>query len=68
MLETVLAAQFQTQLEETGYLYPFQSSFKPGHGTKTSLHTCGESVTFRVLLDFSVAFDTVGHFPPRATS
>ncbi|KAF7239150.1 Mitogen-activated protein kinase kinase kinase 14 [Varanus komodoensis] len=37
VLEQVVAGQLQAFLDETDYLDPFQSSFKPGYGTKSAL-------------------------------
>ena len=37
VLERVVAGQLQTFLEETDFLDPFQSGFRPGFGTETAL-------------------------------
>ena len=66
----MVAGQQQTLLDETDYLYPFQLGFRPGFGTETALvalydDLCwerdGGSVTLLILLDLSVAFNTVDH-------
>ncbi|KAF7252305.1 hypothetical protein EYD10_02240, partial [Varanus komodoensis] len=70
VLERVVAGQLQTLLDETDYLDPFHSSFRPGYGTESALVTlyddlCGErdkgSASLLVLLDLSAAFDTIDH-------
>ncbi|KAF7246241.1 RNA-directed DNA polymerase from mobile element jockey [Varanus komodoensis] len=64
VLERVVA------VDETDYLDPFQSGFRPGYGTESALVTlyddlCREkdrgSASLLVLLDLSVAFDTIDH-------
>ncbi|KAF7239466.1 putative RNA-directed DNA polymerase from transposon BS [Varanus komodoensis] len=69
VLERVVAGQLQALLDETDYLYPFQSGFKPRYGTESALVTlyddlCREkdrgSVSLLVL-DLSAAFDTIDH-------
>ncbi|KAF7251291.1 Dystrophin, partial [Varanus komodoensis] len=70
VLERVVAGQLQALLDETDYLDPFQSCFRPGYGTESALvalydDLCKErdrgSASLLVLLDFSVAFDTIDH-------
>ena len=39
MLEPVVAEQLQVLLDETDYLDPFQSGFRPGYGMETVLVT-----------------------------
>ncbi|KAF7242518.1 LINE-1 retrotransposable element ORF2 protein [Varanus komodoensis] len=70
VLERVVAGQLQALLDETNYLDPFQTGFRPGYGTESALvalydDLCREkdrgSVSLLVLLDHSVAFDTIDH-------
>ncbi|KAF7246401.1 Matrix metalloproteinase-16 [Varanus komodoensis] len=70
VLERVVAGQLQALLDETDYLDPFQSGFRPGYSTESALvalydDLCREkdrgSASLLVLLDFSVAFDTINH-------
>ncbi|KAF7246247.1 Kappa-type opioid receptor [Varanus komodoensis] len=70
VLEWVVAGQLQALLDETDYLDPFQSGFRPGYGTESALVTLyddlcrerdRESASLLVLLDLSVAFDTIEH-------
>ncbi|KAF7239428.1 Visinin-like protein 1 [Varanus komodoensis] len=70
VLERVVAGQLQALLDETDYLDPFQSGFRPGYGTESALvalydDLCRErdrgSASLLVLLDLSVAFDTIDH-------
>ncbi|KAF7253150.1 hypothetical protein EYD10_01179 [Varanus komodoensis] len=70
VLERVVAGQLQACLNETDYLDPFQSGFRPGYGTESALVTlyddlCRErdrgSASLLVLLGLSVAFDTIDH-------
>ncbi|XP_061453461.1 uncharacterized protein LOC133370741 [Rhineura floridana] len=37
VIERVVASQLQVFLDESDYLDPFQSGFRPGHGTETAL-------------------------------
>ncbi|KAF7245550.1 hypothetical protein EYD10_08337 [Varanus komodoensis] len=69
-LEWVVAGQLQALLDETDYLDPFQSGFRPGYGTESALvalydDLCREkdrgSASLLVLLGLSVAFDTINH-------
>ncbi|KAF7235564.1 Cytosolic carboxypeptidase 4, partial [Varanus komodoensis] len=64
------AQYFQALLDETDYLDPLQSGFRPGYGTESALvalydDLCREkdrgSVSLLVLLDLSAAFDTIDH-------
>lgn len=57
-------------LEETGFLEPLQSGFRPGFWTETALFTLSddlgrdidrESAFPLILLDLLVAFDTTDH-------
>ncbi|KAF7246048.1 Ribosyldihydronicotinamide dehydrogenase [quinone] [Varanus komodoensis] len=70
VLERVVAGQLQALLDETDYLDPFQSGFRPGYSTESALVTlyddlCREkdrgSTSLLVLLDLSAAFDTIDH-------
>ncbi|KAF7251034.1 putative RNA-directed DNA polymerase from transposon BS [Varanus komodoensis] len=70
VLERVVGGQLQALLDETDYLDPFQSSFRPGYSTESALVTlyddlCREkdrgSAFLLVLLDLSVAFGTIDH-------
>ncbi|KAF7246760.1 Reelin [Varanus komodoensis] len=70
VLEQVVAGQLQALLEETDYLDPFQSGFRPGYGTESALVTlyddlCRErargSASLLVFLDLTAAFDTIDH-------
>ncbi|KAF7242353.1 putative RNA-directed DNA polymerase from transposon BS [Varanus komodoensis] len=70
VLERVVAGQLQALLDETDYLDPFQSGFRPRYGTESALVTlyddlCRErdmgSESLLILLDLSVAFDTIDH-------
>ncbi|KAF7238474.1 HORMA domain-containing protein 2 [Varanus komodoensis] len=56
VLEWVVAGQFQALLDETDYLDPFQSGFRPGYGTESALVALYDG-----LLDLSAAFDTIDH-------
>ncbi|KAF7253384.1 hypothetical protein EYD10_00388 [Varanus komodoensis] len=70
VLERVVVGQLQALLDETDYLDPVQSGFRPGYGTESALVTlyddlCREkdrgSASLLVLLDLSAAFDTIDH-------
>ncbi|KAF7247075.1 putative RNA-directed DNA polymerase from transposon BS [Varanus komodoensis] len=70
VLEQVVAGQLQALLEETDYLDPFQSGFRPRYSTESALvalydDLCREkdrgSASLLVLLDRSAAFDTIDH-------
>ncbi|KAF7245513.1 putative RNA-directed DNA polymerase from transposon BS [Varanus komodoensis] len=70
VLERAVAGQLQALLDETDYLDPFQSSFRPGYGPESALvalydDLCREkdrgSASLLVLLDLSAAFDTIDH-------
>uniref|UniRef100_A0A670II27 Reverse transcriptase domain-containing protein n=1 Tax=Podarcis muralis TaxID=64176 RepID=A0A670II27_PODMU len=70
VIERVIVEQLQAGLEDADHLDPFQSGFRPHHGTETALVALdddlrrardkGESC-FLVLLDLSAAFDTINH-------
>ncbi|KAF7240234.1 Non-receptor tyrosine-protein kinase TYK2 [Varanus komodoensis] len=70
VLERVIANKFQAFLVETDYLDPFQLGFRPAFGMETALVTLYDrpsqergsaSVTLLIMLDLSVAFNTVDH-------
>ncbi|KAF7253346.1 hypothetical protein EYD10_01268 [Varanus komodoensis] len=70
VLERVVAGQLQAFLDETDYLDPFQSGFRPGYGAESALvalydDLCRErdrgSASLLVLLDLSAAFHTIDH-------
>uniref|UniRef100_A0A8D2J9Z0 Reverse transcriptase domain-containing protein n=1 Tax=Varanus komodoensis TaxID=61221 RepID=A0A8D2J9Z0_VARKO len=70
VLERVVAEQLQALLDETDYLDPFQSGFRPGYGTESALVALYDdlcrvkdrgSASLLVLLDLSAAFDTIDH-------
>ncbi|KAF7239662.1 putative RNA-directed DNA polymerase from transposon BS [Varanus komodoensis] len=70
VLERVVAGQLQALLDETDYLDPFQSGFRPRYGTESALvalydDLCREkdrgSASLLALLDLSAAFDTIDH-------
>uniref|UniRef100_A0A8D2J6W7 Reverse transcriptase domain-containing protein n=1 Tax=Varanus komodoensis TaxID=61221 RepID=A0A8D2J6W7_VARKO len=70
VLERVVAGQLQVLLDETDYLDPFQSGFRPGYGTESALvalydDLCRErdrgNSSMLVLLDLSAAFNTIDH-------
>ncbi|KAF7251184.1 Brother of CDO [Varanus komodoensis] len=66
MLEWVVAGQLQVLLDETDYLDPFQSCFRPRYCTESALVTlyddlCRGSASLLVLLDLSAAFTTIDH-------
>ncbi|KAF7243701.1 Pleckstrin-likey domain-containing family M member 3 [Varanus komodoensis] len=72
VLEWVVAGQLQALLDETDYLDPFQSGFRPGYGTESALvalynDLCMErnrgSASLLLLLDLSAAFNTIDHGP-----
>ena len=67
VIERAIANQLQTFLEETSALDPFQSGFRPGHGTETALvallddfrrHLDQGGSALLILLDLSAAFNT----------
>ena len=66
----VVADQLQAHLDETEALDPFQSGFRPRHDTEMQLVALHDDllreadrgkVSLLVLLDISVAFDTIDH-------
>ncbi|KAF7246590.1 Craniofacial development protein 2 [Varanus komodoensis] len=63
VLERVVVGQLQVLLDDTNYLDPFQSGFRPGYGTESALVTLYNDLCRKrdVLLDLSVAFDTIDH-------
>ena len=70
VVERVVADQLQAHLDETDALDPFQSGFRPCHGTETALVALYDDllreadrgkISLLVLLDISAAFDTVDH-------
>uniref|UniRef100_A0A8D2LLU3 Reverse transcriptase domain-containing protein n=1 Tax=Varanus komodoensis TaxID=61221 RepID=A0A8D2LLU3_VARKO len=70
VLERVVVGQLQALLDETDYLDPFQSGFRPRYGTESALvalydDLCRErdrgSASLLVLLDLSAAFNTIDH-------
>ncbi|KAF7246131.1 Transmembrane protein 68 [Varanus komodoensis] len=70
VLERVVAGQLQALLDETDYLDPFQSGFRPEYSSESALvalydDLCRErdrgSASLLVLLDLSAAFDTIDH-------
>ncbi|KAF7244371.1 putative RNA-directed DNA polymerase from transposon BS [Varanus komodoensis] len=70
VFEWMVVGQLQALLDETDYLDPFQSGFRPGYGTVSALvalydDLCRErdrgSASLLVLLDLSEAFNTIDH-------
>lgn len=67
VVEKVVALQMQRILDETDYLDPFQSSFRPGYGTEMALVTvlddfCQEQMGIvHPSLLFLTAFDTTNN-------
>ena len=70
VVERVVADQLQALLDETDALDPFQSGFRPCHGTETALVALYDDLlreadrgklSMLVLLDISAAFDTIDH-------
>uniref|UniRef100_A0A803TYG3 Reverse transcriptase domain-containing protein n=1 Tax=Anolis carolinensis TaxID=28377 RepID=A0A803TYG3_ANOCA len=70
VLEHVVASELQGFLDDTDFLDPAESGFRPGHGTETTLVALVDdlrreldrgSMSLLVLLDLSAAFDTVNH-------
>ena len=70
VVERVVADQLQARLDETNALDPFQSGFRPCHGTETALVALLDDLlreadrgktSLLVLLDISAAFGTVDH-------
>ena len=66
VVERVVADQLQACLDETDALDPFQSGFRPRHGTETALVALYDDLlkeadrgkmSLLVLLDISAAFD-----------
>ena len=69
ILETVVAIQLQTHLDEAGLMTAFQSVYRKHHSTESALNIHNNilfnmakgSVTALTLLDLSGAFDTIDH-------
>ena len=70
ILESVVAIQLQTHLDEAGLLTAFQSAYRQHHSTESALlnihndillNMAKGSVTALTLLDLSAAFDTIDH-------
>ncbi|XP_053111557.1 uncharacterized protein LOC128327186 [Hemicordylus capensis] len=72
VIEQVVASQLQPVQDDADYLVPFQNSFWVGYGVKTALvdkmddlqlAIDRESVTLLILLNLSMAFDTIEWYP-----
>ena len=70
LIESCVSDQFVQHTESTGNVEPFQSAYRANHSTKTALLKVkadlldamdGKEVVCLILLDLSVAFDTVSH-------
>uniref|UniRef100_A0A803TE10 Reverse transcriptase domain-containing protein n=1 Tax=Anolis carolinensis TaxID=28377 RepID=A0A803TE10_ANOCA len=70
MIERTVLGQLQQFLDDTAGLDPFQSGFRPGHGTETVLVAITDELrrqsdsggsALLVLLDLTAAFDTVDY-------
>uniref|UniRef100_A0A803U0W5 Reverse transcriptase domain-containing protein n=1 Tax=Anolis carolinensis TaxID=28377 RepID=A0A803U0W5_ANOCA len=70
MIERALLGQLQQFLDDTAGLDPFQSGFRPGHGTEAVLVAITDELrrqsdsggsALLVLLDITAAFDTVDY-------
>ena len=69
ILETIVAVQLQTHLDEAGLMTAFQLAYRKHHSTECALlnihdillNVAKGSVTALTLLDLSAAFDTTDH-------
>ena len=71
VIEKVIAARLLDHMKENGLMYPYQSAYRKGHSTETALVRVHNDIVsavdkkgsgvYLILLDLSVAFDTVDH-------
>ena len=71
VIEKVIAARLLDHMKENGLMDPYQSAYRKGHSTETALVRVHNDIVSTVdkkgsgvcliLLDLSVAFDTVDH-------